>query len=141
MSMDPLVSRVLRMLQNLSQARIGLSCLRLHPEGPAGSGNSERELQQRITQGEQAVRRLLASMDVAHRSEARVSRALFLQSLLESAPQRLQAWSDQDPLDRMPPSRLFEWTSHDHERLELAQLESQMTPEEAARYISTLQPI
>ena len=35
----------------------------------------------------------------------------------------------------MPPSRLFEWISHDFERLELAQIEAQMTAGEAARYL------
>jgi len=64
-----------------------------------------------------------------------LARAQFLRLLLESAPRRLRGWSDQDPLDRMPPSRLFEWISLDFERLELAQIEAQMTAGEAARYL------
>ena len=128
--------RLLRILQALSQARIRLTCAELSAPTRARGGPFQPELNQRIAQHERLAMRLLAALTAAERSEVILARALFLQLLLESAPQRLRGWSDQDPLDRMPPSRLFEWISHDHEQLELAQLEALMTPEETARYLS-----
>jgi len=130
--------QLLRILQELSQARIRLGCGQVAGTVEMWSSESEHELQRRIADRERKALRLLNSLDASQRSDVLLSRALFLQLLLESAPTRLQGWSDQDALDRMPPSRLFEWVSHDHEQLELAQLESQMTPGEAARYVSAL---
>lgn len=136
--MNPSALHLLRILQALSQARIRQTCAQLSESVNAGSSGEATDLPRRIADREREAMRLLASMDGAQRSEVKLARALFLRLLLESAAQRLQDWSDQDPLDRMPPSRLFEWISHDHEQLELAQLESQMTPEEAARYVSAM---
>ena len=68
----------------------------------------------------------------------KVRRALYLRMLLESAPSRLQSWSDSDSLGTMPKSHLFEWISYDFERLELAELEGSMSPEEAASYTQAL---
>lgn len=130
--------QLLRILQELSQARIRLGCGQLAGATAVGSTESPQALAHRIAHGEQRALRLLASLSADQRSEVVLARALFLKLLLESAPKRLQGWSDQDPLDRMPPSRLFEWISHDHEQLELSQLESQMSPEEAARYVNAL---
>lgn len=127
-----------RVLQELSQARIRLGCGQLAGAPGVWSHDSADELAQRIAGGERRALHLLASLNAAQRSEVVLARALFLQMLLDSAPKRLHGWSDRDPLDQMPPSHLFEWISHDHEQLELSQLESQMTPEEAARYVSAL---
>lgn len=136
--MNAYALHLLRLLQELSQARIRLGCGQLAGGIDRWSLESEPELQRRIVDKERKALRLLASLDAAQRSDVLLARALYLQLLLESAPTRLQGWSDQDALDRMPPSRLFEWISHDHEQLELAQLESQMTPGEAARYVNAL---
>lgn len=72
--------------------------------------------------------------DPAEIAKIKVARALYLRMLLESAPMRLQAWSDNDNLREMPRSHLFEWIAYDFERLELAELEAAMNPEEAAAY-------
>jgi hypothetical protein len=93
--------------------------------------------QRRVLHCEQAQLRLM--LDDPHEiAEIKVGRALYLRMLLESAPTRLQSWSDCETLDDMPKSHLFEWISYDFERLELAELEGSMTPEEAASYAQAL---
>lgn len=136
--MTPTALQLLQLLQQLSQARIRFSCSQL--SGVAGGRSKEQEVPARISARERLALRLFAVLDDKERSEVMLARARFLQLLLQSAPQRLQGWSDLDPLDRMPPSRLFEWISHDFERLELAQIEAQMTAGEAARYLGRVGP-
>jgi hypothetical protein len=71
-------------------------------------------------------------------AKIKIARALYLRMLLESAPTRLQAWSDSESMGEMPKSHLFEWISYDFERLELAELEASMSREEAASYAHAL---
>jgi hypothetical protein len=71
----------------------------------------------------------------------RIARALYLRFLLSSAPSRLQPWCDGEDLEHMPRSHMFEWISHDFERLELAALEDAMTPAEAASYARALEGV
>lgn len=71
----------------------------------------------------------------------RVARALHLRRMLESAAARLAPWDDRSDLAHIPPSHLFEWVAHDCERLELAQLEDAMTPEETAFYAHSLESL
>lgn len=134
--MIPDLGRALRILQELSYARVRLACIRLTLPSSIWLDMAELEFERRIESREREAQRLQYALSPSDCSELRIARAMFLLLLLESAPYRLQGWSDQDPLDRMPPSRLFEWIAYDHERLELAQLESAMTPEEARRYVS-----
>ncbi|MDM0013293.1 hypothetical protein QTH87_12690 [Variovorax sp. J22P168] len=135
------VSQLLTILQRVSQAGIRLTCVQLSTSLLEEHWSLERRLQEELVSLEQRATRLLATMSPDERSEVKLGRALFLQMLVESAPRRLRGWSDQDRLDQMPPSRLFEWIAHDHEQLELAQVEAQMTPEEAARYVSASSPL
>lgn len=79
--------------------------------------------------------------DPERAAAVRVARALYLRFLLSSAPSRLQPWCDGEDLARMPPSHLLEWIAHDFERLELAALEDEMTPSEAARYARSLEGV
>ncbi|MDM0035835.1 hypothetical protein QTI33_27125 [Variovorax sp. J22P271] len=132
--------QLLQLLQQLSQARIRFSCSQL--SGLAGGRwkPSEPQVPAGISAREARALGLFAVLQDKERSEVMRARAQFLQLLLESAPQRLQGWSDQDPLDRMPPSRLFEWISHDFERLELAQIEAQMSAGDAGRYFGRVGP-
>jgi hypothetical protein len=132
--MTPTALQLLLVLQQLSQARIRFSCGQLSGAGNDRSKPSEPDAS-RIPAREGLALRLFDLLDDKERSEVMLARAQFLRLLLESAPRRLRGWSDQDPLDRMPPSRLFEWISLDFERLELAQIEAQMTAGEAARYL------
>jgi hypothetical protein len=67
--------------------------------------------------------------------ELKIKRAIYLRMLLDSAPSRLQAWADEDDLEDMPASHLFEWVSYDLERLELAEIEATLTPREEERYV------
>jgi len=71
----------------------------------------------------------------------RVARALHLRRLLDSAAARLAPWADRNDLACIPPSHLFEWVAHDCERLELAELEDAMTPEERALYAHSLESL
>jgi len=74
-------------------------------------------------------------------ASVRVARALHLQRMLGSAAARLAPWNDRSDLASSPPSHLFEWVSHDYERLELAELEDAMTPEETALYAQSLESL
>lgn len=125
---------VLRLLQALACSRIQFGCKRLAPNVWRHPDLSCDELWLRMTLYQERIDQLVRGMNVEERAQLRLERALFLRLLLESAPTRLQAWSDQDEVSDMPPSHLFEWVSHDDERLELSQLEAAMTPQESARY-------
>ncbi|MEJ8814122.1 hypothetical protein WKW77_23760 [Variovorax ureilyticus] len=125
---------VLRLLQALACSRIQFGCKRLSPKLWHYPDLSCDELWLRMTLYQERIDQLVKAMNVEERAQVRLERALFLRLLLESAPTRLQAWSDEDEVSDMPPSHLFEWVSHDDERLELSQLEAAMTPQESARY-------
>lgn len=134
--MSVVVRHVLQLLQALSLARVQLACCRLTSAGSIGDDLRELDLDQRLLRCERQLARWEAPLSAHQQSEVKVGRAIHLHLLLSSATARLRGWSDLDALDQMPPSRLFEWIAHDYERLELAQLESEMSPEEAARYVS-----
>lgn len=133
-AMNPAVRHALQVLQALCLARVQLDCCRMRPARDLSSELQEFELTQRVIRREREAARLQAALTARQRSELKIARALYLLLLLDSAPLRLEGWSDQDPLATMPESRLFEWIAHDYERLELIQLESAMSPEEALRY-------
>lgn len=130
--------QVLRLLQALACARIHFGCKRLSPHVWRYPELSCSELWTRMVIYQERIDELANAMSIEQRAQVRLERALFLRLLLDSAPARLQAWSDQDEVSDMPPSHLFEWVSHDDERLELAQLEAAMTPQETARYDSAV---
>jgi len=125
---------ILRLLQALACARIQFGCKRLSPQVWRYPDLSCDELWLRMSLYQERIDQLAGAMSVPERAQVRLARALFLRLLLESAPARLRAWSDQDAVAEMPPSHLFEWVSHDDERLELSQLEAAMPPQESARY-------
>ncbi len=132
---------VLQSLQQLAYARIAREFQRAWDArlNPALSGVEDAEAHRRVVRCEQALAALrLAIDDPRELAQIKVARALYLRMLLESAPMRLQAWSDCDNLDDMPKSHLFEWIAYDFERLELAELEAAMTPEEGASYAHAL---
>lgn len=68
-------------------------------------------------------------------SQLRICRAVFLRRMMASASARLGGWEDSVSLEDAPVSRLFEWLSHDFERLELSALEEGMTMRETAFYL------
>ncbi|WP_398498036.1 hypothetical protein [Variovorax sp.] len=134
------MTHALLLLQQLSYAhtlcefqRLCERCGRSSPLSSelAGSCRRVKECERRWAR----CREGLAAADMA---ALRVSRALDLQLLLESADARLSSWSDESSMDRMPASHLFEWVSHDCEKLELAQFEDAMSPAEAAMYAQSL---
>jgi hypothetical protein len=79
--------------------------------------------------------------DPERAAAVRIARALYLRFLLSSAPARLQPWCDGEDLAHMPRSHMFEWISHDFERVELAALEDAMTSSEAALYARSLEGV
>jgi hypothetical protein len=132
--MSTQVRQGLRLLQSAACARILLTCAGLSPLNSLRNGPSRFELQRRLERLERQFAGVLNRLSPEHRARLRLERALFLRLLQESAAFRLQFWSDRDALDEMPASHLFEWVAHDDERMELAQIESAMTPEEKTRY-------
>lgn len=128
------VRQALRLLQSAACSRILFTCAGLSPRNALRNGPSRFELQCRLERIEHQIAGLLRGMTPEQRARLRLERALFLQLLQESAAFRLEFWSDRDALDEMPASHLFEWVAHDDERMELAQIESAMTPEEKMRY-------
>jgi len=133
-TMSTPVRQALRLLQSAACARILLSCAGLSPLNALRNGPSRFELQCRLEGLERQIGVLLRAMTHEQRARLRLERALFLQLLQESAGFRLEFWTDRDALDEMPASHLLEWVAHDDERMELAQIESAMTPEEKFRY-------
>lgn len=132
---------VLQQLQQLAHARILREFHRVWDArlNPALGSAEGAEANRRVLQGEQALARLRGAVDDPRQiAQIKVARALYLRMLLESAPTRLQSWSDCDNLEQMPKSHLFEWIAYDFERLELAELEAAMTPEEGAAYARAL---
>ncbi|MDM0104379.1 hypothetical protein QTH97_05515 [Variovorax sp. J22R24] len=122
--------QILRLLQAAAFARIQCECIRLSRAG----GPERFDYQRRIVAYTRELEFLDHALAPDERSAVRLERALFLRLLLASAPKRLASWSDKETLDDMPPSHLFEWVAHDDERMELAEIERTMTPQEALRY-------
>jgi hypothetical protein len=132
---------VLQSLQQLAYARIVREFHRAWNArvDPAAAEVESREAHCRVLRCEEALAGLRLLLDEPGQiAQIKVARALYLRLLLESAPVRLQSWSDSDNLDDMPKSHLFEWIAYDFERLELAELEGAMTPDEAASYAQAL---
>jgi len=97
------------------------------------------EAHRRVLHWERVLTELRLLLDDPNQiAKIKIARALYLRMLLESAPTRLQSWSDSESFRAMPKSHLFEWISYDFERLELAELEGSMSPEEAAAYAQAL---
>ncbi|KLN52909.1 hypothetical protein [Variovorax paradoxus] len=132
----------LHSLQQLAYARIAREFHRAwqaRTDFPASFEAVISEAHRRVLHCEQVLAQLrLLIDDPCQIAEIKIARALYLRLLLESAPARLQSWSDCESFDDMPKSHLLEWISYDFERLELAELESSMTPEEAASYAQAL---
>ncbi|MBT2333137.1 hypothetical protein J7E49_04355 [Variovorax paradoxus] len=106
---------------------------------PAPSEAAIGEAHRRVLHCEHVLAQLRLLFDDPRQiAQIKIARALYLRLLLQSAPFRLQAWSDSESFGDMPKSHLFEWISYDFERLELAELEGSMTPEEAASYARAL---
>src|SRR6516225_4628476 len=87
---------VLRLLQALACARIQFGCKRLSPRIWHYPDLSCDELWLRMSLYQERIDQLAGAMSAPERAHVRLQRALFLRLLLESAPARLQAWSDQD---------------------------------------------
>ncbi|MDM0002129.1 hypothetical protein QTI24_26225 [Variovorax sp. J22P240] len=122
--------QILRLLQATAFARIQCECIRLSKAASPERFNYQRRIE--VCTRELGFLEYTLTSD--ERSAVRLERALFLRLLLASAPQRLASWSDKETLDEMPASHLFEWVSHDEERMELAEIENAMTPQEKVRY-------
>ncbi|MGQ2923466.1 hypothetical protein [Variovorax sp. DAIF25] len=134
------MTHALLLLQQLSYAHTLCEFQRLRERcGRASPSSSELAgICRRVKECERRWARCREGLAAADMAALRVSRALDLQMLLESADARLSSWSDASSMDRMPASHLFEWVSHDCEKLELAQLEDAMSPAEAAIYVQSL---
>ncbi len=131
----------LQSLQQLAYARIVREFQRAWNArlDPAAAEVESAEAHCRVLRCEQALAGLRLLLDEPGQiAQIKVARALYLRMLLESAPARLQSWSDSDNVDDMPKSHLFEWIAYDFERLELTELEGAMTPDEAASYARAL---
>jgi hypothetical protein len=142
MTMPRHLACALQGLQQLAYARIAREVARAWHAGADGSEYAKAvigEAHRRVLHCEQALAQLRMEIDDPREiAQIKVARALYLRMLLESAPTRLQSWSDCDNLDDMPKSHLFEWISYDFEQLELAELEGSMTEEEAASYAQAI---
>ncbi|MEJ1130744.1 hypothetical protein V9L20_24455 [Variovorax sp. CCNWLW225] len=142
MTMQRQLDCALQSLQQLAYARIAREFARAWQARAHAPDEAEAllgEAHRRVLHCEQALAELRVVIDDPRQiAEIKVARALYLRMLLESAPTRLQSWSDCESLDDMPKSHLFEWISYDFERLELAELEGSMTEEEAASYTQAI---
>jgi hypothetical protein len=135
LTMRPIVQTALRSLQGLAHARAVAQSRRVAWLSRA-QGRSTRleERPGREIAWENHVVILRAAMSAEDLSQVKIKRAIYLRMLLDSAPKRLQDWVDEDELEDMPKSRLFEWVAYDLECMELEQIEASMTPAEQARY-------
>ncbi|AGU47773.1 hypothetical protein VAPA_1c06430 [Variovorax paradoxus B4] len=129
-------------LQQLAYARITREFHRAWQARAACPASCEAAIggsHRRVQRCEQVLAQLRLLIDDPQQiAKIKIARALYLRLLLESAPMRLQSWSDSESFDDMPRSHLFEWIAYDFEQLELAELEGSMTPEEAASYAQAL---
>lgn len=138
------LTQALLLLQRMAYARI-LCEFHRQRQVRAGSAVSPPELatacrRLRVCEAHwESCRAELVSSEMA--SAVRVARALHLRRLLDSAAVRLAPWHDRSDLAHIPASHLLEWVSHDCERLELAELEDAMTPEETALYGHSLESL
>ena len=134
-AMSPIVQAALRSLQGLAHARAAEQCRRV--AWPARAPGDAPRLEERapsVIAWENSVAMLRQEMSAEEQVELRIKRAIYLRMLLDSAPMRLQAWVDEDDLESMPVSHLFEWVAFDLERMELLEIEAMLTPAEGARY-------
>jgi hypothetical protein len=134
-TMRPIVQTALRSLQGLAHARAVEQSRRVARVSRA-RGQPAR-LEGRARSGvawENKLAMLRLAMSAEECVELKIKRAIYLRMLIDSAPVRLQDWVDEDELEDMPASRLFEWVAYDLERLELEEIEATLTPREEARY-------
>ena len=138
----PPLECALQSLQQLAYARIAREFLRARQERAELLLSSDAvmdDAHRRVLHWERVLAELRLLFDDPRQiARIKIARALYLRMLLESAPTRLQAWSDSESMGEMPKSHLFEWISYDFERLELAELEASMSREEAASYAQAL---
>ncbi|NDZ13569.1 hypothetical protein C7T35_28610 [Variovorax sp. WS11] len=136
LTMRPIVQTALRSLQGLAHARAIAQSRRVAWSSRArGRSTRLEERPGREMAWENHVVVLRLGMTAEELSELKIKRAIYLRMLLDSAPKRLQDWVDEDQLEDMPKSRLFEWVAYDLECLELEQIEGTMTAGEEARYV------
>jgi hypothetical protein len=134
-TMRPIVQAALRSLQGLAHARAVAQTRRVAWSSRAqGRPTRLKERPGPALAWENHVVILRAAMTAQDLSDLKIKRAIYLRMLLDSAPSRLQYWVDEDDLEDMPKSRLFEWVAYDLECMELEQIEATMTPAEQARY-------
>ena len=137
--MRPIVQAALRSLQGLAHARAIAQSRRVawlsraHARATRLDERPGRELA-----WENHIVMLALAMTPTDLAELKIKRAIYLRMLLDSAPARLQPWVDQDELEDMPKSRLFEWVAYDLESMELEEIEATMTAGEAAQYLREL---
>jgi hypothetical protein len=136
--MSALIQQALQLLQAGALARIQFQCARIVRRSLLRDDGKDFKLQCRIEKFERQAAALIQTFTPEQCMRVRLERALFLHMLQESAASRLEGWSDQDTLDCMPASHLFEWVAHDDERKELAELENAMGPDEKIRYACAL---
>lgn len=143
--MQGFLDRALQLLQQLAYARVlsefhRLQDLRCRASDICSHGFVTA--QERLVLCEQQLEVFQRTLDNPDKVAAvRVARALYLRMLLSSAATRLQPWSDGEDITGMPLSHMFEWISHDFERLELAALEDAMTPAEIVLYARSIEGV
>ncbi|MDR6534660.1 hypothetical protein [Variovorax soli] len=134
--MRPIVQAALRSLQGLAHARAVAQSRRVawlsraHERATRLDERPGREIA-----WENHIVVLALAMTPRDLADLKIKRAIYLRMLLDSAPARLQPWVDQDELEDMPKSRLFEWVAYDLESMELEEIEAMMTAGEAAQYV------
>ena len=135
LTMRPIVQAALRSLQGLAHARAVAQSRRVAWSSRAQDRSTRlKERPGRELAWENHVVILQLAMTAQDLSDLKIKRAIYLRMLLDSAPKRLQDWVDEDELEDMPKSRLFEWVAYDLECMELEQIEATLTPSEEARY-------
>ena len=136
--MKPSVDRALRTLQELAYAQLLSELDRFQRARLGKQAGLPLLFNERVARCQREVARFQAALTKAELSDLKVARALYLRMLLSSASARLQGWETQTCLATTPLSHLHEWLSHDLERLELAELEAVMSPDERDAYLRTV---
>lgn len=143
--MQGFLNRALQLLQQLAYARVLCEFHRIQDLRCQASDICSHGLvtaQERLAACEQHLDEFQQTLDNKDKVAAiRLARALYLRMLLGSANKRLQPWSDGEDITNMPLSHMFEWISHDFERLELAALEDAMTPAEIVMYARSIEGV
>ena len=143
--MQGFLNHALQLLQQLAYARVLCEFHRIQDLRCRASDICSHGFvaaQERLTGCEQRLEVFQQHLDNPDKVAAvRLARALYVRMLLGSAPTRLQPWSDGEDITRMPLSHMFEWISHDFERLELAALEDAMTPAEIVLYARSIEGV